>query len=316
MSHRVEVPEVLVGQRVDRAVAELLDIPVNAARRLCEAGRVRVQGRRARKGDVMGSGATLEVQGEVRGQVQGQTCAWLVPAAPQAPLAVLFEDDDVLVADKPPGIPSHPLVPGEGGTLVDLLVATHPEVAAASEHAREGGLVHRLDTGTSGCIAVARHRDAWRALRATLSAGEVHKTYLALVHGRWSGPDDVQVHAPLSHHPRDTRRMIVVPPGDASGQDAQSRVRVRAAVPGFILVEVTVDVGRRHQVRAHLAHLGHPLVGDVLYGAPPADDADWHMLHAHTLRLPGRPLVTAPVPPAFALVARARGLEGALPSAG
>lgn len=300
------VPPALAGARMDRVLAELLDIPVNAARRLCEAGRVKLDGRRARKGDMARKGSAVEVAGVVGG------AAWLVPTAPPTPLAVLYEDEGVVVVDKPAGVPSHPLVPGEGGTLVDLLAATHPEIAGASDDAREGGLVHRLDTGTSGCLAVARHRDSWRALRAAFASGAVVKGYLALVEGAW-GPLELRTTtAPLAHDSGDPRRMVAraAPRGD-DGDDAQqarTSARVVARGPAHALVAVEAEGGRRHQVRVHLAHLGHPLVGDTLYGAPPSSDAPWHLLHAHALLLPGRPRVTAPVPAGLREAARVRGV--------
>jgi 23S rRNA pseudouridine1911/1915/1917 synthase len=289
----VVVPESLAGARVDRAVAELLEIPVNAARRLVEGGRVRVNRQKRKKGDVVRAGETVVVEG-----VAGQG-AWL---APGGEIAILLEDAHVLVVDKPAGMPSHPLVPGEGGTAVDALVARHPEIASSSDDPREGGLVHRLDTGTSGCLAVARDRETWRALRDAFAKNLVDKTYLALVHGVVDGP--VVVDGFLAHDPADPRRVVTAP----AGQPATTTATPLATAADHSLVSVRVDGGRRHQVRVHLAAAGHPLVGDVLYGAPAADDAPWHLLHADALTLPGHARATAPLPPAFRTAARARGL--------
>lgn len=288
------VPASLDGARADRAVAEMFDLPVNAVRRLMTAGRVRIDRRKARKGDPVRAGAVVDVQGAGR---------WLVPGSARA--RVLFEDAHVIVADKPAGMPSHPLVPGEGGTLVDALAADHPEIGAASDDPREAGLVHRLDTGTSGCLAVARDRETWRALRAAFAAGTVDKSYLALVHGVVR--ELLVVDCPVTHDPADPRRMILAADGEP-GQPARTTARPLAVGAGHSLVAVRAEGGRRHQIRVHLASAGHPLVGDVLYGAPAAADAPWHLLHADGLTLPGRPRIVAPLPNAFVAALAARGL--------
>ena len=287
------VPPALHGARVDRALAELMDLPVAAARRLLEAGRVRVDGGRRKKGELVRAGEVVTLEGGGR---------WLVPA-PDPRVAVLLLEAELMVADKPAGIPCHPLVPGEGGTVVDALAALHPEIEAASpEEPREAGLAHRLDTGTSGCLVVARTPDAWRALRAAFSSDEVEKRYLALVEGALEGATVVA--SPIAHDPADARRMRA----DPSGRPARSEIRPVHVGALASLVEVTMHGGRRHQVRVHLATLGHPIVGDTLYGAAAADDAPAPLLHARALALPGRALVTAPLPVVLLRAARARGL--------
>ena len=286
----LRVPEALAGARADRTVALLLDVPVNAARRLIAAGRVRVRGRRVQKGDAVEAGDDVEIAG---------AGAWLVPGPDVVPR--LFVDEHVIVVDKPAGMPCHPLVPGEGGTVVDALIAIFPEIARASEDPREAGLVHRLDTGTSGCLALARDPATWRALRAAFADDLVDKRYLALVHG---APARATVLDAVAHDPADPRRMRI----DPGGRPARTEIVPLSATPDFALVDVRAHGGRRHQVRVHLASRGHPLVGDVLYGAPAADDAPWHLLHASALALPGGARALARPPPAFAAAAGARGL--------
>lgn len=287
------VPPALDGARVDRALAELFELPVAAARRLLEAGRARVDGARRKKGDAVRAGAALVLEGGGR---------WLVPAA-DPHVRVLHLEPELIVVDKPAGMPCHPLVPGEGGTVVDALALLHPEIEGASpEEPREAGLVHRLDTGTSGALVVARSPASWRALRAAFSSDEVEKRYLALVEGALAGATVVGV--PIGHDPADPRRMRA----DPGGRPASSEVRPVESNATASLVEVTMHGGRRHQVRLHLAALGHPIVGDELYGAAAADDAPWPLLHALTLTLPGHAPVTAPLPEALVRAARARGL--------
>lgn len=287
------VPAALDGARVDRAMAELFELPVATARRLLEAGRVRVDGRQRKKGDAVKAGQALALEGGGR---------WLAPVA-DARVKLLRIEADLIVLDKPAGMPCHPLVPGEGGTVVDALAALHPEIEAASPEApREAGLVHRLDTGTSGCLVVARSPSSWRVLRDAFASDRVEKLYLALVEGSVGAASVVE--EPIGHDTSDARRMRI----DPRGRAARSEVRPLQCGPRATLVEVLMHGGRRHQLRVHLAHLGHPIVGDVLYGATPAADAPAPLLHCRTLVLPGHAPTTAPLPAPMLAAARARGL--------
>jgi 23S rRNA pseudouridine1911/1915/1917 synthase len=204
---------------------------------------------------------------------------------------VLWHDADVVVVDKPAGLPCHPLDPGEVDAVVHRLLGRFPEIATASPEPREGGLVHRLDTDTSGCLAVARHRAAWQALRDGFDAAD--KTYLAVVAGDAGALDGVVITDGIAHDRADRRRMVV----DAAGQPCATAVAVVGVGQGHdgvvSLVRLGLRGGRRHQLRVHLAARGHPLVGDDLYGGP---DAARVMLHAWRLTLPGRAMVTAPLP--------------------
>ena len=298
----------LDGARVDRAVATLLHIGVAAAKRLCADRRVFVDDRRAAAGD------RVRAQQRVRVVDVDDDGGWFV-AAP--PLPVLFVDDELIVVDKPAGMPCHPLVPGEGGTVVDAVVAVFPEVAHAGPVAREGGLLHRLDNDTSGCLAIARTSEAFTRLAAVLREGDVPfaeqlsttqrsptskttKTYLAVVEGVVDAGfviDDA-----IDHDPAAPERMRVV---DVGGRPARTVVTPRGTANGHTIVELTLHGGRRHQLRVHLAARGHPLAGDTLYGASSvssssaaAADARF-LLHAWRLGLPQRPEVVAPLPARF-----------------
>lgn len=287
------VPLALDGARLDRATAQLFDLPVSTARRLIAQGRVRLDGKRRAKGDQVRAQQAIALQGGAR---------WLVPAVDPG-LSVVHIESDLVIVDKPAGMPCHPLVPGEGGTVVDALAALFPEIERASPEApREAGLVHRLDTGTSGCLAVARTEDAWRTLRAAVGSDDADKGYLALVEGVLAASHTIT--APIAHESADTRRMRC----DPDGRAATSEVRPRAHSADATLVELVLRGGRRHQLRVHLASIGHPIVGDELYGAPARAGVVWPLLHARSLTLPGRPPVVAPAPAPFVSAARARGL--------
>lgn len=252
------------------------------------AGAVEVDGRRARKGDRVAPGARVALAGAP------PTGGALAPEpAPDAPLDLLHVDARVVALAKPAGVPSHPLRTGETGTAANALVARFPECASAGRDAREAGLVHRLDRGTSGVLVAARDAAAWRALRAGLSSGDADKRYLALVAGHAdAGASD----APLAQR---GRRAIIARRGERGALPAATTWEPVSCGAGLTLVRAHATTGRMHQVRAHLAAAGHPLAGDPLYGGP-ADVCDLPFLHAESIDLPhpdgGRLRVAAPLP--------------------
>ena len=288
------VPDDLDGARLDRCVAALFSLPTATARRLCEQGRVRVDDARQRKGDRVKAGAVVDVAGP----------DWFVAGAPAA--VILREDPDVVVVDKAAGVACHPLVPGEGSTVADAVVARFPEVRGAAIDEREAGLLHRLDTGTSGCLAFARSRAVWTSLRARFD--DADKTYLAIVQGACSA--DV-VDEAVAHDPGDPRRMRI----DPAGRPARTVITPLSTTPGASLVRLELHGGRRHQLRVHLAHRGHPLKGDALYDqGEDADDVDrGFFLHAWRLGLPRTAgavvVVEAPLPARFVAKLRVLGLD-------
>jgi 23S rRNA pseudouridine1911/1915/1917 synthase len=310
---RLEVEEGEVGLRLDAFLARRGQAPsVAAARRLLAAGGVRVNGRPARKGDHLLRGAVVELR------LAAAPAAGVVPTA-GAPLAVLYEDEHLVAVDKPAGVPSHPLGAGETGTLASALVARFPECAAASPDVREGGLAHRLDVGTSGVLIAARSRAVWSGLRRALGAeGGSEKRYLAEVVGSPGAPEGedarepLVVEAPLGRVGRRAGRVRV---GAGRGLlAARTEVRVLERRGDTSLVEARLSAGRPHQVRAHLAHLGAPVLGDATYGDARARQLAearavvGFRLHAAAVRfvhpVTGRPLEVEAPPPPWARPAR------------
>jgi 23S rRNA pseudouridine1911/1915/1917 synthase len=252
--------------RLDRALADALGVGRASVKRAFQLGDVRVAGRRAHASDPVVPGASVEVELE---EPAGP------PAPePQAPLRVLLEHPRLLVVDKPAGTAVHPLAPGEGGTLANAVAARHPECAEASPDPREGGAVQRLDLGTSGCVVFARDREAWEEIHAALRARRVEKVYLALVHGRLVAGGVLSV--PLAQR---GGRALPAPDAvaaerlaakGASVRPAETHYDVERAFERFTLLRVRIVTGVMHQIRAHLAYLGHPVAGDDAYGGAAA----------------------------------------------
>ena len=260
-------------------------------RRLIAEGAVCVNGRPAAKGVRVARGDRVTLP---------DLPATITPE-PGLALAVLHEDDALVALDKPGGMPGHALDPRQRGTAAAFLLARYPEMADVGDPLAPG-LVHRLDSGTSGLLVAARTRAAHCALRAALRARAVEKRYLAWVAGDASALDGARVALPLAHDPRDRRRMLPATAG-VRAWPAETRLAIVAAGRERSLVEATILTGVTHQVRVHLAARGHPVLGDVLYGGAPAGlPRGRHALHAAGLTLPhptdGRPLSLSALLPA------------------
>ncbi|HME92384.1 MAG TPA: RNA pseudouridine synthase, partial [Myxococcaceae bacterium] len=214
--------------------------------------------------------------------------------------------------DKPAGIPSHPLRPQERGTVANALVARFPECAQTSKDAREGGLCHRLDIGTSGVVLAARSRAAWDKVRNSFARQEVDKRYWALVTGPL--PDEGEIDLPLRHRPGHPDRVEPSAPGDEAARAARSSFQVLGRAGEHAFVEVRIYTGVLHQVRAHLAALGCPVVGDPLYGGREEPELGRFFLHARSIELEhpsrGSPLrVVSPLPSDLAQFLSSKGLS-------
>jgi 23S rRNA pseudouridine1911/1915/1917 synthase len=240
---------------------------------------VLVDGAVAKKGTRVGPGSIIEL----RSPPPEPDALRAVPEA-DAPLSVLHEDAALIAIDKPAPMPSHPLRLGETGTAANAIVARYPECAGVGDDPRESGLVHRLDTETTGVLVAARTRAAWDVLRDDFTAGRVRKQYLALVAAAITdGSSDEPI-------------------GNLEARTAWTVARTDGA---HTLLRVTPNTGRMHQIRIHLAQAGAPILGDTRYAGPvaPAGTAG-HCLHAHRLELThpstGEPLALEAPPPAWA----------------
>jgi 23S rRNA pseudouridine1911/1915/1917 synthase len=311
------VEPVAAGTRLDRFLqARAPDLSRTRLQTLIAAGRVLVAGGRAKASHRLRPGAQVTVE------VPAPEPVTLTPEP--IPLDVIFEDDDLLVVNKPAGLVVHPGAGHRTGTLVHALLAHCGPRLSGVGGTRRPGIVHRLDRGTSGLLVVAKSDRAHLGLARQLKARTVERRYLALAHGRLPHAAGV-VETAIGRDPRDRLRMAVRPTG--AGRPALTRYRVleRFTRPGpFTLIEATLGTGRTHQIRVHLAHLGVPVVGDRTYRRrgvlPPSPllaalvaRLGGHALHAGVLGFlhpvtGARHRFEAPPPPAFAaLVAWLRG---------
>ncbi|HET9626155.1 MAG TPA: RluA family pseudouridine synthase [Kofleriaceae bacterium] len=292
-----------IADRVDKALARFFP---DAGRRqlagLFEDGAVRVNGKKAKKGDRVQIGDTVEL---AREPVSGDA---LRPAPdPDVPLAILVERSELVIVAKPAGVPSQPLRAGELGTIANAIAARFPECVAIGDDPRDGGLVHRLDIGTSGALVIARTQDAYRALREAFGAGQVVKHYLAITDGH---PVSRECDGPLAQ--RGKRVAIDLTDGLA----AYTEFATERTSPDHALVRCIAQTGRMHQVRAHLAHVGAPITGDTLYGGAALHGLDGFFLHASSITLPAGPVLgpapitaEAPLPERFTAALRACALD-------
>lgn len=283
---KIEVNDALAGTRLDKLiVGEIPGLGRAAAKRLFDEGRVYVlsaghtRPHKGSKGDVAAKGDTIEIQ------LEGDTSTAAVPD-PEAPLTVVLERDDLLVVDKPAGQPTAPLDPGERGTLANALVARYPELAGIGFSPREPGLLHRLDTETSGLLVVARSAKVFDALSRALKDGRLDKRYHLLCKGG-DLPETGTIEIPLTPHPKDRRRVYAcIHPRDVARyapRPALTEYTRKRECGDLWLVEARAPKASRHQIRAHFAAIGHPLAGDALYGGPEVEGLSRHALHAASI---------------------------------
>ena len=273
-------------------------------------GSVFLDGRKAKKGMRVSTGQIIELTLETRTRTTTESPT------------ILFSNDELVIADKPAGMPCHPLRLGEMGTLLQWVGERFPEVLKAGEKPREGGLLHRLDTDTSGCVAFARTKAAYSMWVPRFLEGGIGKIYLAVISDRGTNggthrgtngePQTVLqqvqpleigkrmvIDIPLARHSSDAGRMVAVEWGDEKKRgpilEAKTEIRTLAKGDGCALIEAKIEKGRMHQIRIHLAAVGHPIIGDKLYGSLDLDIGR-QALHAWKLILDKKTEVVAPLP--------------------
>lgn len=283
-----EVAPAEEGQRLDRILVQRLpSIGRKGAADLVRRGDVRVDGRRAVKAEQPAAGAHVVVRLPEAGA-----------AVPEhGPLDVLLERADLVVVNKPAGQASAVLRGSDRGTLVNALLARYPEMSGVGFGPREPGLLHRLDTQTSGVIVAARNTETFLALRRALESGALHKTYLAIVEAARLVDDAGVVTDWLGPHDRNRRKVVVREPESRGARPARTEYRVLERAGHWALVEVSAPRAYRHQVRVHLASIGAPIAGDTLYGGVDIGRGERHALHASSVARRG------PAPEAFEVTA-------------
>jgi len=314
-THALQVPPDAAAQRVDRYVADVTGLSRSHVQKLISAGNLTSEGIALRANSVIGPGTALRL-------VVPEPEALDMAPAPEIPVAIVYEDADLLIVDKPAGLVVHPS-PGHGsGTLVNALLALDADAGGGFggiAGVQRPGIVHRLDRDTSGLLMVARSDAAQHSLMAQLKARRVKKTYLALVLGDVSA-EVGRIEAPIGRDPKHRTRMAVVPDGRAS----TTGYRVRERFGGWTLLELDLVTGRTHQIRVHLEAIGHPVAGDPVYGTGtsrrgPQPAGDWTplerlFLHAWRIQLTspsGGHLIRAEAPLPPELEGVLEGLRGA-----
>ena len=250
------VPEGLEGLRLDVALSRMFGLSRTAAAELLDTGSVSVGGQGARKSDRVSAGDWLEVT------MPDAAAPVSVPAVVPG-LTVVYEDDDIVVVDKPVGVAAHPSPGWTGPTVIGGLAAAGHRVSTSGAAERQG-VVHRLDVGTTGLMVVAKTERAYSVLKAAFRERDVEKLYAALVQGH---PDPTRgtIDAPIDRHPTHDYRWAVVADGKPSVTHYETVEAFRAAT----LLHVRLETGRTHQIRVHMAAIRHPCVGDLTYGADP-----------------------------------------------
>ena len=270
------------GMRLDQALARLFpQFSRSRLKQWLEQGFVQVDG-------IVVTKPREKVQGGEVVDVMATLATEVEDEAEAIPLDILHEDEAIIVINKPPGLVVHPAAGNRSGTLLNALLHHAPEV----EHVPRAGIVHRLDKETSGVLVVARTLEAQQSLVKQLQSRTMKREYRALVCGRLISGG--QVEAPIGRHPRHRTKMAVVD----SGKEALTDYRVLERFPDHSFLAVHLSTGRTHQIRVHMSHIGHPLVGDPVYGgrlkipkgcpetlAQALRDFKRQALHAHTLSL-------------------------------
>ncbi|THG33454.1 RluA family pseudouridine synthase [Naasia lichenicola] len=255
-SRSFPVPDGLEGERVDAGLAKLLGFSRTVSAEIAETGGVQLDGRVVGKSDRLSAGSWLEVEWVEKRAVQIEPIA--VPD-----LGIVYDDDDIVVIDKPVGVAAHPSPGWTGPTVLGALAAAGFRISTSGA-AERAGIVHRLDAGTSGLMVVAKSEHAYTFLKRAFKEREVEKIYHAVVQGH-PDPTAGTIDAPIGRHPRSDWKFAVTADGKPSVTHYETLEAFRAAT----LLEIHLETGRTHQIRVHMAAHRHPCVGDAMYGADP-----------------------------------------------
>ena len=252
----IPVPDGLGGERLDVVLSRLFGFSRAFAQGVIDEGGALLDGAAGGKSDRVRSGALLEVTFEPK------KAPTIVPILVDS-MAILYDDDDVVVIDKPPGLAAHPAPSWDGPSVLGALAGAGYRISTSGPPERQG-IVHRLDVGTSGVMAVAKSEVAYSRLKRAFKAREVQKTYHAMVQGH-PDPSTGTIDAPIGRHPSSSWKFAVV----AGGRDSITHYEVIESFASASLLRVSLETGRTHQIRVHMSAHHHPIVGDSLYGADP-----------------------------------------------
>lgn len=270
------VPEGVEGERVDSALTRVLGLSRTSVVRLLDEGEIRSNGIAMQKSERVTAGQIIEIL------LPDTAAREPIPLTPLAGLTVVYDDDAIVVIDKPVGCAAHPSPGWTGPTVIGALAAAGYSISTSGA-AERAGIVHRLDVGTSGLMIVAKTDRAYTVLKDAFRNHEVEKIYHALVQGHMD-PSTGTIDAPIDRHPKEDYRFAVV----ADGKTSITHYEVIEYFRAVSLVKVELETGRTHQIRVHFSALRHPLVGDLTYGADPTLAARLEMsrpwLHALELR--------------------------------
>jgi 23S rRNA pseudouridine1911/1915/1917 synthase len=272
----LSVPEGVEGERIDSALTRVLGLSRTAIVKLLEDGDIRSNGNAMQKSERVLAGQVIEVL------MPAPMNQDPIPLTPLVGLTVVYNDDDIVVIDKPVGCAAHPSPGWMGPTVVGALLAAGYTISTSGP-AERAGVVHRLDAGTSGLMIIAKTDAAYLKLKEMFRNHQVEKTYHALVQGHMD-PSTGTIDAPIDRHPKEDHRFAVV----ATGKESITHYEVIEYYRSVSLVKVELETGRTHQIRVHFSALSHPLVGDTTYGADPVLGKKMKMsrpwLHALELR--------------------------------
>lgn len=246
------------GIRLDRFMAENADMTRSRAAQLCDEGKITVNSKAAKKNLLLKEGDLVET--EIPAPVE-------IDALPEdLPLKIIYEDDDLLIVDKPQGMVVHPAAGNYSGTLVNALLYHCKESLSGINGKIRPGIVHRIDKNTAGLLMVAKNDAAHEGLAAQIKVHSFLRRYHAILYGRLSD-DAGTVDMPIGRHPTDRKKMAVYDSVKVGVRNAVTHYRVLERFDNYTYVELTLETGRTHQIRVHTAYLGHPVVGDDVYAA-------------------------------------------------